>query len=176
MDKDRELFEMNWTELREEIVNLRREIRRMEGKGSRKLRVENLGNYYRVNPTVAACVKAGMTEIDLVLELCAEVDRLQCAVGDMLSLLPPQPITITPETAKFILAPGVKVSGPDLLQTRILPNPVHIKERLPKATDCDLKGRCWLTTTETEPGWILDNPEQCTNYTHWLPHSSIPVP
>lgn len=142
---------------------------------SRKLRVEELGNYYWVNPTVAACVKAGMTEVDLILELCAEVDRLQSAVGDMLSLLPPQPITITPETAKFILPPGTRVYGPDIIQTRILPKPIPVAERLPEAADCDLDGNCWLTTIEVGPGWVLKNPEQCTNWTHWLPFQSLPL-
>lgn len=73
---------------------------------SRKLRVEELGNYYRVNPTVAACVKAGMTEVDLILELCAEVDRLQSAVGDMLSPLPPSTHHNHPRNGKVHFASG----------------------------------------------------------------------
>jgi len=54
--------------------------------------------------------------------------------------------------------------------------PVPVSERLPGAEDCDAEGRCWLTNVDVEPGWVLDNPEQCTNWTHWLPHWALPVP
>lgn len=52
--------------------------------------------------------------------------------------------------------------------------PVSMNGELPGRKDCDSKGRCWLTTKEVEPGWILDNPEKCTGWTHWLPHYAIP--
>lgn len=52
--------------------------------------------------------------------------------------------------------------------------PVPVAERLPGPEDCDGDGRCWLTNVDVEPGWIADNPEQCTNWTHWLPHHAIP--
>lgn len=48
-------------------------------------------------------------------------------------------------------------------------------ERLPSRKDLDDKGRCWLSTTLSDPGWVLDDPEQCTGWTHWLPHYYIPV-
>lgn len=54
--------------------------------------------------------------------------------------------------------------------------PVYVKRGLPGRKDCDSRGRCWLTTMEVEPGWILDNPEKCTGWTHWLPHYAIPYP
>jgi hypothetical protein len=54
--------------------------------------------------------------------------------------------------------------------------PVPVSERLPKAEDCDAQGNCWLTNDSTEPGWVLDNSEKCTNWTHWLPHWALPVP
>lgn len=73
------------------------------------------------------------------------------------------------------LAPGVKISDPSLKEVRILPKPIPATERLPEAADCDSKGLCWLTTTETEPGWVLDNPEQCTGWAHWLPFQSLPL-
>jgi hypothetical protein len=53
---------------------------------------------------------------------------------------------------------------------------IAVTDGLPRRSDCDEKGRCWLTTTELEPGWVLDNPEQCTNWTHWRPFNSIPHP
>jgi len=55
------------------------------------------------------------------------------------------------------------------------PEPVPMSERLPKAEDCDAQGNCWLTNSSTEPGWVLDNPEKCTNWTHWVPHWAMPV-
>jgi hypothetical protein len=54
--------------------------------------------------------------------------------------------------------------------------PVPVAERLPTEADCDAEGRCWLTSVDVEPGWVTDNPEQCTNWTHWLPHHALPVP
>jgi hypothetical protein len=54
--------------------------------------------------------------------------------------------------------------------------PVPVSERLPGVGDCDANGRCWLTSVDVEPGWVTDNPEQCTNWTHWLPHWALPVP
>jgi len=54
--------------------------------------------------------------------------------------------------------------------------PVPVNERLPGVGDCDAEGRCWLTSVDVEPGWVTDNPEQCTNWTHWLPHWALPVP
>jgi hypothetical protein len=54
--------------------------------------------------------------------------------------------------------------------------PVPVTERLPGPDDCDAEGRCWLTSVDVEPGWVSDNPEQCTNWTHWLPHHALPVP
>jgi hypothetical protein len=54
--------------------------------------------------------------------------------------------------------------------------PVPVSERLPGPEDCDANGRCWLTSVDVEPGWVTDNPEQCTNWTHWLPHWALPVP
>jgi len=54
--------------------------------------------------------------------------------------------------------------------------PIPVSEGLPGAKECDAKGRCWLSNSDTPYGWILDNPEQCTNYTHWLPHWAIPLP
>jgi hypothetical protein len=54
--------------------------------------------------------------------------------------------------------------------------PVPVSERLPGPGDCDAEGRCWLTSVDVEPGWVTDNPEQCTNWTHWLPHWALPVP
>jgi len=54
--------------------------------------------------------------------------------------------------------------------------PVPVSERLPGKGDCDSEGRCWLTSVDVEPGWVTDNPEQCTNWTHWLPHYALPVP
>jgi hypothetical protein len=54
--------------------------------------------------------------------------------------------------------------------------PVPVVERLPRPEDCDAEGRCWLTSVDVEPGWVADNPEQCTNWTHWLPHRALPVP
>ena len=54
--------------------------------------------------------------------------------------------------------------------------PVPVSERLPGEGDCDSEGRCWLTSVDVEPGWVTDNPEQCTNWTHWLPHHALPVP
>jgi hypothetical protein len=54
--------------------------------------------------------------------------------------------------------------------------PVPVSERLPRPEDCDAEGRCWLTSVDVEPGWVTDNPEQCTNWTHWLPHWALPVP
>jgi hypothetical protein len=54
--------------------------------------------------------------------------------------------------------------------------PVPVSERLPGPEDCDAEGRCWLTSVDVEPGWVADNPEQCTNWTHWLPHWALPVP
>jgi len=55
-------------------------------------------------------------------------------------------------------------------------NPVPVSEPLPGAKDCDAEGRCWLTHVDVEPGWVLDSPEQCTNWTHWLPHWALPIP
>jgi len=54
--------------------------------------------------------------------------------------------------------------------------PVPVAERLPTEADCDAEGRCWLTSVDVEPGWVTDNPEQCTNWTHWLPYHALPVP
>jgi hypothetical protein len=54
--------------------------------------------------------------------------------------------------------------------------PVPVAERLPGREDCNAEGRCWLTSVDVEPGWVTDNPEQCTNWTHWLPHWALPVP
>jgi hypothetical protein len=54
--------------------------------------------------------------------------------------------------------------------------PVPVSKRLPRQADCDANGRCWLTSVDVEPGWVTDNPEQCTNWTHWLPHWALPVP
>ena len=54
--------------------------------------------------------------------------------------------------------------------------PVPVSERMPGEGDCDSEGRCWLTSVDVEPGWVTDNPEQCTNWTHWLPYHSLPVP
>jgi hypothetical protein len=54
--------------------------------------------------------------------------------------------------------------------------PVPVTERLPGPEDCDAEGRCWLTSVDVEPGWVADNPEQCTNWTHWLPRHALPVP
>ena len=54
--------------------------------------------------------------------------------------------------------------------------PVLVSERLPGEGDCDAEGRCWLTSVDVEPGWVADNPEQCTNWTHWLPHHALPLP
>ncbi len=53
--------------------------------------------------------------------------------------------------------------------------PVPVSEGLPKAKDCDAQGNCWLTNDSMEPGWVLDNPEKCTNWTHWVPHWAMPV-
>jgi hypothetical protein len=54
--------------------------------------------------------------------------------------------------------------------------PVPVAERLPGPEDCDAEGTCWLTSIDTDPGWVIDNPEKCTNWTHWLPHHALPVP
>jgi len=54
--------------------------------------------------------------------------------------------------------------------------PVPVSERMPGEGDCDSEGRCWLASVDVEPGWVTDNPEQCTNWTHWLPHYALPVP
>lgn len=56
------------------------------------------------------------------------------------------------------------------------PQPVSVAERLPAPEDCDAEGQCWLSTTEADPGWVLDYPERCTNWTHWLPAHALPVP
>jgi hypothetical protein len=53
--------------------------------------------------------------------------------------------------------------------------PVPVSERSPKAKDCNAQGNCWLTNDSLEPGWVLDNPEKCTNWTHWVPHWAMPV-
>jgi hypothetical protein len=60
--------------------------------------------------------------------------------------------------------------------TRPATEPVPVAERLPGPGDCDAEGRCWLTSVDVEPGWVLDNPEQCTNWTHWRPHHALPLP
>ena len=54
--------------------------------------------------------------------------------------------------------------------------PVPASERLPGAEDCDEQGRCWMSTTATDPGWVLDYPERCTNWSHWLPANALPIP
>jgi hypothetical protein len=54
--------------------------------------------------------------------------------------------------------------------------PVPVAERLPGPEDCDAEGTCWLTSIDTDPGWVIDNPEKCKNWTHWLPHHALPVP
>jgi len=59
---------------------------------------------------------------------------------------------------------------------RPAPEPVSVDERLPTAQDCHADGWCWLSSVDTEPGWVTDNPEQCTNWTHWLPWHALPVP
>ena len=51
--------------------------------------------------------------------------------------------------------------------------PVSVAERLPGEGDCDEEGQCWLTTTRTNPGWVLDCPERCTGWTHWVPAGAI---
>jgi|LakMenE18May11ns_1017448.scaffolds.fasta_scaffold9838360_2 hypothetical protein len=71
--------------------------------------------------------------------------------------------------------------GPDWLLDRTRAalaqsEPVPVTKRLPGPGDCDAEGRCWLTSVDVEPGWVLDNPEQCTNWTHWRPHHALPVP
>ena len=53
--------------------------------------------------------------------------------------------------------------------------PVPVSEGLPKAEYCDAQGNCWLTNDSLEPGWVLDNPEKCTNWTHWVPHWAMPI-
>ena len=54
--------------------------------------------------------------------------------------------------------------------------PVVVSERLPGAGDCDEQGRCWMSTTATDPGWVLDYPERCTKWTHWLHANALPTP
>ena len=56
-----------------------------------------------------------------------------------------------------------------------VPQPVAVSERLPGAEDCDEQGQCWMSTTATDPSWVLDYPERCTNWTHWLPANALPI-
>ena len=58
----------------------------------------------------------------------------------------------------------------------LTPQPVAVSERLPGPEDCDEQGRCWMSTTATDPGWVLDYPERCTNWTHWLSANALPAP
>jgi hypothetical protein len=76
---------------------------------------------------------------------------------------------IEDEVVQFARAVLARWSRPSI-------EPVPVSERLPKAEDCDAQGNCWLTNDSTEPGWVLDNSEKCTNWTHWLPHWALPVP
>lgn len=45
-------------------------------------------------------------------------------------------------------------------------------DRMPKAGDLQ-DGRCWLTLVNVD-GWVLGDPCECTNWTHWAPHWFIP--
>jgi hypothetical protein len=56
------------------------------------------------------------------------------------------------------------------------PTPIPVAERLPGERDCDAEGRCWLATTQQPDGWVLDYPEQATNWDHWLPFHALPLP
>ena len=72
-------------------------------------------------------------------------------------------------------APFLLTRAADLLERLSPPQPVPVSERLPGAGDCDAEGRCWLSNNEIEPGWVLDYPERCTNWTHWLPFHALPI-
>ena len=98
-------------------------------------------------------------------------------------------VTPSPEAAAAFgaahIAPGRFELLPDDAQiiepserTVLVPalKPVPVSERLPGAEDCDDEGCCWMSTTATDPGWVLDYPEHCTNWTHWLPANALPTP
>lgn len=84
-----------------------------------------------------------------------------------------QPIKLPPG-----ISIGYRVRGARIVDSKDGANPTAVGEGLPKVTDCDDQGRCWLASDNVDvtmdPGWVLENPEKCTNWSHWLPYWAIP--
>lgn len=68
---------------------------------------------------------------------------------------------------------------------RTTPAPVSVSKRLPEATDCDDKGRCWVgygeatdeydsKDQELNPSWELCKVHPQDEF--WLPAQSLPIP
>lgn len=118
---------------------------------SRKLSLELLTEYHD-DPVVESFVNSELSEIDLIRYLLTERGYLVKGLVSAISLKSTKMVTL---------------SGPL--------SPVATVDRLPGRVDCSEEGLCWLSTTEVEPGWVLENPEKCTGWTHWLPFSSLPI-
>lgn len=84
-----------------------------------------------------------------------------------------QPVKLHPGTSI-----GFRVKGTRIVNFKNKANPTAVGEGLPKVTDCDDQGRCWLASDNVDvtmgTGWVLENPEKCTNWSHWLPYWAIP--
>lgn len=97
-------------------------------------------------------------------------EALETAAG----FIPPltQPIKLPPGTSI-----GCRVKRARIVDSKDRANPTAVQEGLPKVTDCDGQGRCWLASDNVDvtmgPGWVLENPEKCTNWSHWLPYWAI---
>ena len=51
---------------------------------------------------------------------------------------------------------------------------VSVSNRLPSRLDCK-NGKCWLANEKSGNGWVLENPEQCTQWSQWMPYRDIPL-